>query len=175
MIALESLNGGKMKIGKKTLMLGTLILLCSFSLGLMVQAKPDRVVINFEFIWTNFGEAEREWFSEEGIYHTRMTPHYGYVTSSDSNFVGDVYYNGNLVIFDLTTFEGLGGGIFEFTGTYNGETAGFTGRLHFKIVDFMIIGTLKCHGLGIFEGKLIKGTSLGVLGGATSVQISIWN
>ena len=165
----------KMKIGKKTLMLGTLLLLCSFSLGLMVQAKPARTVINFEFVWDEYGEAERVWFSEEGIYHTIMTPHYGHVTSSDSDFAGDVYYCGNLVIFDLTTFEGLGGGVFTFDGTYNGEDAGFIGKLHFKIVDGEIIGKLNCHGTGIFEGNLIKGTSVGALGGVTVVQITIWN
>lgn len=164
-----------MKIGKKTLMLGTLLLLCSLSLGLTAQAKPGKVVINFEFMWDDYDPAEREWFSEEGIYHTYQTPHYGHVTASDSDFLGDVYYCGNLVIFDLTTFEGLGGGDFEFDGTYNGETAGFTGKLHFKIVDFMIIGKLNLHGFGAFEGNHIKGTSLGVLMGSTTVQITIWN
>jgi len=164
-----------MKLGKKTLMLGTLILLCSFSIGLIAQAKPDRVDINFEFIWTAFGAPEREWTSEEGIYHTIQTPHYGIVTASDSDFAGDVYYCGNLVVFDLATFEGLGGGDFEFTGTYNGEFAGFIGKLHFKIVNFMIIGKLNCHGFGAFEGNHLKGTSLGALGGSTTVQLTIWN
>ncbi|MHA1219260.1 MAG: hypothetical protein ACTSSN_09090 [Candidatus Heimdallarchaeaceae archaeon] len=104
-----------------------------------------------------------------------MTPHFGLVNESTSDFAGDVYYCGNLVVFDLTTFEGLGGGDFSFDGTYEGETAGFIGKLHFKIVNFMIVGKLNCHGTGIFEGKLIKGTTLGALGGATIVQISIWN
>jgi len=164
-----------MKIGKKTLMLGTLLLLCSLSFGMLTQAKPDRAVLTFEFVWDAFGDPEREWVSEEGIYHTIMTPHFGYVNETTSDFAGDVYYCGNLVVFDMTTFEGLGGGDFLFDGTYQGDAAGFIGKLHFKIVDFMIVGKLNCQGTGIFEGMHIKGTSLGPLGAPTIVQISIWN
>jgi hypothetical protein len=165
----------KVKIGKKTILLGMLILLCSLSFGMVAQAKPDRLTINFEFVWDHFEPAEREWLTNGGIYHTIATPHYGYITTSDADMVGNVFYTGNLVVFDLTTFEGLGGGVFEFNGNYDYETAGFSGRMNFKIKDFLIIGKLTAHGTGIWEGKLIKGTMLGVLGGATQVQITIWN
>lgn len=152
-----------------------LILLCSLSFGMVAQAKPQRQVINFEYVWDSYDLPEREWLTNGGIYHTIMTPHYGHITYSDSSLVGNVYYCGNLVLFDLALFEGLGGGIFEFTGEYDYETAGFYGKIHFKIKDFTIVGKLNCHGTGAFEGKLIKGTFIGALGGATDVQISIWN
>ncbi len=165
----------KMKIGKKTIMLGTLLLLCSFSFGMLAQAKPARAVLTFEFVWDKYGDPVRAWTTEGGIYHSIMTPHYGSVTDSYTGFIGTVYYCGNLVLFDPANWVGLGGGVFKFDGAYNGNVAGFIGKLHFKIENFQIIGKLTCHGTGIFEGKLIKGTSLGALGGATVVQISIWN
>ena len=164
-----------MKSGKKTLMFGTLLFLCLISFGLTIQAKPDRVEINFEYIWESYGSPEREWFTDSGIYHSIMTPHYGVVIASDSDFTGDVYYIGNLVLFDPALFEGLGQGILELTGTYNGMYAGFDARMHFKIENFMIIGKINGHGYGAFEGNHIKGTFVAALGGVTSVQMFIWN
>ena len=156
-------------------MFGTLLLLCSFSIGLLAEAKPDRAILTFEFVWDSYGYPERDWTTNGGIYHSIMTPHYGSVTPTHTDFAGDVYYCGNLVLFDPAMWLGLGGGEFIFDGTYDGETAEFIGKLHFKIENFQITGKLNCFGTGIFEGNHIKGISLGSLGGATIVQISIWN
>jgi len=131
-----------MKIGKKTVLLGMLVLICSFSLGFMVQAKPaDRTVIDFDYAMWVSGFPEREWFSEEGIYHARNTPHLGSVTWSDSDFYGEFYYCGNVKL-DSATLDGVGGGYFEFTGVYGeGNAVGFAGKLHFKIKGGYLIGT----------------------------------
>jgi hypothetical protein len=164
-----------MKIGKKTIVFGTLLLLCSFSIGLLAQAKPDRVTITFVYEWTSYGAPEREWMSEDGVYHTIMTPHWGVILSSDADLTGDVFYIGNLVLTDPAMWVGLGGGTFEFDGLYNGLAAGFSGRFNFKIADFQVVGKLNCHGIGAFEGMLIKGTIIGFLGAPATVEITLWN
>ena len=166
-----------MKIGKKTVLLGMLVLLCSFSLGFMVQAKPDRTVINFTYeMWVSETEPpDRAWFSDEGIYQARGTPHYGYVSYSDIDFGGDIYYCGNVML-DFATWNGVGGGYFEFTGFYGeGITVGLTGKLNFKIVAGYLTGTFNFFGSGAFEGKHLKGTCEGPLGGPYEAQLIIWN
>ena len=165
-----------MEIGKKTVLLGMLVLLCSFSLGFMVQAKPaDRIVINFTYTMGVSGDADRVWFPSGGIYQARNTPHVGIVTWSDADFHGDIYYCGNVMLV-LATYSGLGGGIFELTGFYGeGTAAGLIGRLNFKIEFGYLTGTFNLHGTGAFEGKLLKGTCEGGLGGPYEAQLIIWN
>ena len=166
-----------MKIGKKTVLLGILVLLCSTSLGFMVQAQPaDRTVINFTFTMVVPPEGpERLWFPSGGILMARNTPHYGEVTWSDTDFYGDIYYCGNIMAF-LPDWTGVGGGFFDFTGYYGeGAAAGLYGRLNFEIENAYLTGTFNLHGTGAFEGKLLKGTFEGVIGGLYTGQLIIWN
>ena len=167
-----------MKIGKKTVLLGMLVLLCSFSLGFMVQAKPaDRIVIDFTYdMWVPEGAVpEREWFSDEGIYQARATPHVGIVTWSDSDFYGNFIYIGNVWL-DFATYDGSGGGYFDFTGNYGEGTAvGFVGKMHFKIKGGYLTGTFNVFGSGAWEGLHLKGTLEGPLGGSYDAQLIIWN
>jgi len=164
-----------MKIGKKTVLLGILVLLFSTSLGFMVQAKPaDRTVINFTYTMVA-GVPERMWYPSGGILMARNTPHEGEVTWSDTDFYGDIYYSGNIMLV-LATYDGVGGGIYEFTGFYGeGNAVGFYGRHNFKIEMGYLTGTFNFHGTGAFEGKLIKGTGEGPLGGPYNGQLIIWN
>ena len=164
-----------MKIGKKTVLLGMLVLLCSLSFGL-VQAKPaNRIVINFTYTMDVSGFPDREWYPSGGIYQARNTPHEGLVTWSDSDFYGEIYYCGNVML-KLVTLDGVGGGYFSFTGIYGeGTVAGFYGKLNFKIESYYLTGTFNFHGTGAFEGKLLKGTSEGFVGGPYTAQLIIWN
>ena len=165
-----------MKTSRKLIFLGMIVLLSSLIVGTATtHAKPDRTTIEFTYKWTSYGVPEREWTSGKGIYHTIMTPHYGEIITEESPLYGDVYYIGNLVIFDLVTFDGLGQGIFEFTGYYNCLPASFAGKMHFKIENAFITGAFVCHGEGALEGKLIKGTFESFLGAPTSVVLVIWN
>jgi len=161
-----------MKIGKKTLMLGTLLLLCSLSLGMVTQAKHTNPKIYFEFVYDSYGDPIKTWFDKDGIYHAKRTPHYGHVTAGD--ITGDIYYNGNVVL-DFATWSGYGGGIIEFTGFYDDEAAGFKGVLTFYIEFGVVYGTLNCPGSGAFTGLLFKGTILAYLGGTSYVDLVIWN
>ncbi|MBK5134049.1 hypothetical protein JJE00_06440 [Candidatus Bathyarchaeota archaeon] len=86
---------------------------------------------------------------------------------------GGLYYLGDLTL-NLTTYVGRGGGLFEFTGEYNGLPAGFVGKMHFKIENFLITGTFNCHGSGSLEG-LLKGTLVGPLGQPYyTTQMILW-
>lgn len=164
-----------MKIGKKTVLLGILVLLCSTSLGFMVQAKPpDRTVINFTYTMVA-GVPERMWFPLEDILMCRNTPHDGEVKWSDTDFYGDVFYSGNIKL-NMVTYCGLGGGFFELTGFYGeGAELSLYGRLNFKIEFGYLTGTLNLHGTGALEGKLLKGTTEGMIGGTYTGQLIIWN
>lgn len=164
-----------MKLGKKVVVLGIVVLLCSLSIGMMVQAKPDRTEINFEFNWFTLGTPKKEWMTNSGIYQVRMTPHDGSILSSSVDIWGDLYYIGNLIIFDLATFEAKGGGYIEFTGSYNEFPAGFTGRMNFVIENFYITGTLNLHGSGSLDGMHLKGTMEGPLGGPYFAYLLIWS
>ncbi|MHA1367892.1 MAG: hypothetical protein ACTSP5_16000 [Candidatus Heimdallarchaeota archaeon] len=162
-----------MKIRRNVVLLGMLILLCSFLTVTAVQAKPTRTVINFVYFLETSGEPARIWFSDEGMYQVRGTPHEGHIHTSDSDFSGELFYLGDLTL-NLTTYEGRGGGLFEFSGEYLGEAASLTGKSHFKIRNFLITGTLLLHGSGSLEG-LIKGTFEGPLGQPYyTAQIIIW-
>ena len=168
-----------MKTKKKVIFLGMLILLCSLSIGMTAQAKPTRTVIDFAFYLEVSGPAERIWVSEDGIWQIRNTPHIGSVLSGESEIQGEFFYLGNLILFDdllnPTTFNSIGGGVFEFTGTYLGEEAGFTGKLHFTIENFYGTGYFNVHGSGALEGMHLKGTYDGYLGGIYDAQLVIWN
>ncbi|MHA1203291.1 MAG: hypothetical protein ACTSQ4_12335 [Candidatus Heimdallarchaeaceae archaeon] len=144
-----------MKTKKKVILLGMLVLLCSLSIGMTAQAKPNRTVINFAFDLHVSGAAERIWETGSGIWQIRNTPHIGSVLSGESDIAGTFFYLGNLILFDdlmdPLTFNSIGGGIFEFTGTYLGEEAGFTGKLHFTIFEFYATGYFNVQGSGAFE------------------------
>lgn len=161
-----------MKIGKKTVLLGTLLLLCSLSLGMVTQAKHTNPTLYFEYVYDVLGEPVKAWIDKDGLYHAKRTPHYGHVTAGD--ITGDIYYIGNVVL-DLATYNGNGGGIIEFTGFYEGEAAGFKGVLKFYVEFGVVYGTLNCPGSGAFTGLLFKGTFLAYLGGFTYVDLVIWN
>ena len=148
----------KMKIGRKGALVGITILFCTLIFGAagVLAKKPVRTELTFEYEWTGGTDpAKKEWTTDKGVLHTLQTPHYGKVTVGDIE--GEVYYCGNLIL-DLNTLSGKGGGIFEFTGKYNGEAAGFKGKLIFEIEDRVLTGTLNCPGSGAFEGILLKGT-----------------
>ncbi len=115
-----------MKMGRRAALIGITILLCTLIFGaVVVQAKkPVRTELTFEYGWTSYGDAKKEWTTNKGVLHTLQTPHYVVVTTGD--IAGDVYYCGNLIL-DETTYSGKGGGIFEFTGEYKGEPASFKG------------------------------------------------
>jgi len=165
----------KMKTGKKVAFFGMLFLLCFLISGTtMTQAKQYRTVINFDYeMWVS-GDADRVWFPSGGIYQARNTPHEGIVTGSDALFDGNFIYIGDIML-KLVTLDGVGGGYFEFYGTYNEIAAGFVGILIFKIKGYYLTGTFNCHGTGAFEGKLLKGTIEGVVGGPYQAQLIIWN
>lgn len=168
-----------MKTKKKVILLGMLVLLCSLSIGMTTQAKPNRTVIDFAFDLHVSGDAERIWETPSGIWQIRNTPHVGSVLSGESDIAGTFFYLGNLILFDdlfdPTTFNSIGGGIFEFTGTYLGEEAGFTGKLHFTIFEFWATGSFNVQGSGALEGMHLKGTYEGWLGGVYEAQLVIWN
>jgi hypothetical protein len=154
-------------------LLGLVILLGSIIVSTTtLQAKHANPTISFEYIWTAFDAPQKEWFDKDGVYHAIKTPHYGIVTTGDIE--GDIYYNGNVVL-DFVTFDGKGGGIFEFTGYYEGEAAGFRGKMLFVIEGGIVYGTLNCPGSGAFNGLLFKGTVVAPLGGTTIVELTIWN
>ncbi|OLS30441.1 MAG: hypothetical protein HeimAB125_19300 [Candidatus Heimdallarchaeota archaeon AB_125] len=161
-----------MKIGKKTILLGTLLLLCSLSLGMQTQAKHTNETLSFEYYYYDYG-APVKLFDKDGFYIAKRTPHYGIIV--DGDIEGEIYYNGNIFL-DLATYNGWGGGIIEFTGNFEGEAAGFKGVLKFKVVGGAISGTLNCPGSGAFTGLLFKGTFVAILGGGnTYVDLVIWN
>jgi hypothetical protein len=169
-----------MKTKKKVILLGMLVLLCSLSIGMTTtQAKPNRTVIDFAFDLNVSGAAERMWETGSGIWQIRNTPHIGSVLSSESGIDGTFFYLGNLILFDdlfdPTTFNSIGGGIFEFIGTYWGEEAGFTGKLHFTIFELYGTGYFNVQGSGAFEGMHLKGTYEGYLGVVYDAQLVIWN
>ncbi|MHA1945169.1 MAG: hypothetical protein ACXAC6_13475 [Candidatus Hodarchaeales archaeon] len=160
-------------MGRRAALIGITILLCTLIFGaVVVQATaPVRETLTFEYIWTGYGTPKKEWTANNGISHTLQTPHTGVVTAGDIG--GSVYYCGNLKI-DWSTFCGKGGGMFEFTGFYNGEAAGFKGKLIFEIVDAELTGTLNCLGSGAFENVLLKGTMYTILGGTAEVTLVLW-
>lgn len=164
-----------MKIGKKTLLLGMLVLLCSLSFGL-VQAKPaDRIVIDFDYAMWVSDLPEKDWLTNGGIYQARNTPHLGIVTYSESDLSGNFYYCGNVML-NFATYDGVGGGYFEFNGLYGeGNAVGFVGKMHFKIKGGYLTGIFNCFGTGAWEGQLIKGTLEGGLGGPYIAQLVICN
>ena len=143
------------------------------------QAKPNRTVIDFTFDLHVSGDAERIWETGSGIWQIRNTPHIGSVLSSESGLRGEFFYLGNLILFDdlnnPTSFNSIGGGIFEFTGSYFGVEAGFTGKLHFTIENFFATGYFNVLGSGAFEGMHLKGTYSGLLGGIYDALLVIWN
>ena len=153
-----------------------LVLICSFSLGFMVQAKPaDRTVIDFEYAMWVSGAAEKDWTTNGGIYQARNTPHLGNVIDTGLDFSGNFYYCGNVML-NFATYDGVGGGYFEFTGAYGeGNAVGFVGKMHFKIKGGYLIGTFNVFGILNWEGQHIKGTLEGVLGGPYIAQLIIWN
>lgn len=170
----------KMKIGKKTVSLGMIFLFSSIILSTaLTQAKPDRTTIIFEYTWHEIGHAERMWISEEGIWQLRNTPHIGNVSYCEADFYGDLYLLSDLTVFDdilnPTTFNSVGRGIFEFTGYYNGDIAGFEGKMNFVIENFYITAKFVCHGTGAFDGHLLKGTVEHWLGGLCYAEMVIWN
>jgi len=165
-----------MKTSKKVISLGMIILLSTFIISTTTtQAKkPVRLELTFEYEWTSFEPAKKEWITDKGILHTLQTPHYGHVLEGGA-IAGVVYYCGNLIL-DLNTYSGKGGGIFEFTGEYKGSTAGFRGKLLFDIEFAVLTGTLNCPGTGAFAGMLLKGTVSTILGtDITYVTLVIWN
>ena len=162
-----------MKTSKRLLFLGMIVLLSSLIVGTVTtQAKHTNPTIWFEYYYDEYGEPIKSWTDKDGIYHAIRTPHYGPIIAGDIE--GDIYYNGNVEL-DFVTYCGKGGGIIEFTGTYNGDAAGFRGRLHFVIEFGVIIGTLNCPGSGAFNGLLLKGTFIAILGGNTVVNMIIHN
>ena len=164
-----------MKMGRRFALVGLTILLSSIIFGSVgIQAiKPVRTELTFEYHWTSYEAAKKEWTTDDGILHTLQTPHYGEVTAGD--LVGDVYYCGNLIL-DLNTYSGKGGGKFEFEGEYNGEAVGFSGKMIFEIDSLVLTGTLNCPGSGAFKNTLIKGTVYTVLFvlPVTYVTIVLW-
>ncbi|MHA2255521.1 MAG: hypothetical protein ACXAAM_05575 [Candidatus Heimdallarchaeaceae archaeon] len=166
-----------MKVGKKVILLGMILLLSTLIVSTVTtQAKPERSEINFEFAWTEFDDPKKEWTTKNNVLHTLMTPHWGPILSSDSDFSGELYYIGNLKL-DLNTFSGRGGGHIEFTGFYNGDPAGFWGLSYFVIDELVLTGNLVLHGTGAFDGYLIKGTYSTILFvlPTTSANIILWN
>lgn len=162
-----------MKTSKKFILFGLVILLSSLIVcTATTQAKHVNHTLSFEYNWTGFEAPLKEWTDKDGVYHAIKTPHYGVVTAGDIE--GDIYYNGNVVL-DFATYDGKGGGIFEFTGFYEGLAAGFRGKMLFIIEGGIVYGTLNCPGSGAFDGLLFKGTVIAALGGSTSVELVIWN
>ena len=164
-----------MKTSKKVISLGMVILLSTFIISTTTtQAKPDRIEINFEYHWYDYTPPKKEWTTDKGVLHTLQTPHFGIVDSGD--ITGELYYCGNLIL-DLNTYNGKGGGYFEFTGEYEGDSAGFWGIMYFDIEALVLTGTVNLHGTGAFEGMLIKGTVYTILFvlPTTSVSLVVWN
>ncbi len=162
-----------MKTSRKLLFLGMIVLLSSLIVGTATtQAKHVNATINFEYVYDSYGDPLKFWYDKDGVYHAIKTPHYGHILAGDIE--GDIYYNGNVVL-DFTTFSGKGGGIIEFTGTYNDEVAGFRGKLIFTIEFGVVTGTMNCPGTGAFANLLLKGTFTAALGGSTFVNMVIWN
>ncbi len=169
-----------MKTTKKIAVFGMVFLLCFFLTGATTtQAKKDKPVINFTFVWDVIGHADRMWESCNGVWHLRDTPHDGHVVTGDSDFYGDLFLMSSLNVFDdmmaLTTLNSVGWGTFSFEGNYWEEAVGFTGQINFKIHEWYMIGKFTCHGSGGFEGSLIKGTIEGWIGGTNIVQMTIMN
>lgn len=168
-----------MKTKKKLAFFGMIFLLCFFLTGTTTQAKKDKPVINFTFVWDVIDHADRMWESCDGVWHLRDSPHYGHVLTGDADFYGDLYLLSSLNLFDdllaPTTFNSVGWGTFSFEGNYWEEAVGFSGQINFKIEDFYITAKFTVHGSGGFEGSLIKGTMEGWLGGINYVQMTIMN
>ncbi|MHA1211633.1 MAG: hypothetical protein ACTSSH_04140 [Candidatus Heimdallarchaeota archaeon] len=167
-----------MKIKRNVALLGMFILLCTFFIVIPVQAKqPTRTVINFTYALEVSGDAERLWVTEDGIWQIRNTPHEGLILTSDADLNGDLFYLGDLTLFDNLldpiSLNSTGRGPFEFVGEYNGLPASFVGKLHIRIVNFYITGYFVCHGSGSLQG-LLKGTVEGWYGGTYSAQMVIW-
>ena len=166
----------KMKTSKKAISFGLIILLSLLIVGVTTtQAKkPVGLEITFVYTWDSYDAAKKEWTTDKGILHTLQTPHYGHVTEGD--ITGDIYYCGNLIL-DLATLSGKGGGIFEFTGLYNGEAAGFRGKMIFEIKSLVLTGTLNCPGTGAFANMLFKGTvdTIIIVSDLTYVTLVVWN
>ncbi len=151
-----------------------LALFCTFFMATAVQAKPTMTVIDFSYKMIVSGEAERWWFSDDGIYQARNTPHIGWVVDHP-DFSGNFTYIGDVTL-DFATYNGRGGGYFElYNAEYNGLPAGFVGKMHFKIVGGHLTGTFNCFGTGSLQGHL-KGTIEGWLGVITNTAtLIIWN
>ena len=165
-----------MKMGRRVAFLGMTILMCQFIFVTVgVQAKKTTTEINFVYGWDLIDHAERMWESCNGVWHLRGSPHYGTVLSSDSCFKGKIVYMGNLNLFDdlldPTTFNSVGWGKVEFTGTYKGEPVGFYGNVVLKIHEYYITGKFVCHGTEGFEGLSIKVYFEGWLGGTTEAHL----
>ena len=162
-----------MKTSKKFIVLGMIVLLSSLIVGTVTtQAKHTNPTLYFEYVWDALDAPQKEWFDKDGVYHAIKTPHYGHVTTGDIE--GTIFYNGNVEL-DFATYCGKGGGIFEFTGYFEGEEASFRGKLQFYIEYGVVYGTLNCPGKGAFNGLLFKGTVVAPLGGTSIVNLVIWN
>ena len=167
-----------MKTSKKVISLGMIILLSTLIISTTTtQAKkPARTeIINFEYKWDSHTDAKKEWTTNKGVLHTLQTPHFGTVQEG-GDIAGTLYYCGNLIL-DTISFNGKGGGYFEFTGEYHGAPAGFWGIMYFDIEALVLTGTLNLHGTGAFEGMLLKGTVYTILFvmPTTFVSLVVWN
>jgi len=161
-----------MKLGRKAILFGMLILIGSIFIAVPVQAEKTRTTINFVYYLKDSGDPIRFWITKDNILHMRGTPHDGYIDSSDSDFTGDIYYTGNINL-DLNIYEGSGGGIFEFNGECLGAPASFSGRLNFILDSTGIYSTFTLHGTGSLQG-LLKGTSIGLGEHLYAAELVIW-
>lgn len=157
-------------MGRRIALIGITILFCSGIFGtIVVQAK--NTTTEFDFVYGGiFDDPERMWVSEDGVWHLRNSFHYySVISSSGADFEGDFIYLANLNLFDdlmdPTTFNSVGWGSVEFTGTLDGNDIGFAGIGTLKIHDFFITGKMVCHGSGGLGGMLVKITFEGILGG----------
>ena len=73
--------------------------------------------------------------------------------------------NNNL---DVATVDGTGWGTLWFVGTGDDTGKNFEGIMTLKISGFYVTAKFTCHGSGVLDGMLIKGTSEGGLGGPYS-------
>jgi hypothetical protein len=115
-------------------------------------------------MWVS-GPAEKEWYPD-GRMHFRGVPHEGFLTG---DLTGDLFFMGNNNL-DAATVDGVGWGILTFVGTGADSGKSFEGIEHFKISSFWVSGKFTCHGSGLFEGMLIKGSMDGPLGGPYTFQ-----
>ena len=161
-----------MKLGKKTIILGTLILLCSLSFSMLVQGKHTYIEIDYEYFWDYTEPPVKEWFDKNGLYHGILTPHY--TTSVTGDITGEGYYIGNVVL-DLESYCGWGHGRFEINGLYEGEEAGLKGISNFYVEYGILYGELVCTGSGALQGLLFRGTLFAYLGWINIVHLEVWN